>query len=357
MKPINDNELREILSKKIASARGVDTDHLWAEIESSLSSSSSGFMSGILKCILFVSSCISVITISDSSGFAREPLHQDQTNLESLVDYSEKSDELIQLYEGGDVKGIELEAVVSLHELQREAEVIDATPPKVLQPTKSLADDIQPVKNKITLHEFSSTSVSQQKIEVEARHAQASNYFIAISPYLSYHSMLPHAFDENYIVSSASNQVTPAKRLGLNVSIGYMKHLSQRWMFSGSLGFDYYQTQFGYSIANHIDSDVLLTNHRIDGGVSAGIGYRLNTPLGQSLVLGESWFRYQIYDFHENSSYNQAIAGYRLAYLVRIRGMQIGPTYGSFFSSMSNEMGQVKPQIFGFTFRKAIGKN
>ncbi len=36
MKPINDNELSDIISKKIATVPDVETDHLWAGIESGL---------------------------------------------------------------------------------------------------------------------------------------------------------------------------------------------------------------------------------------------------------------------------------------------------------------------------------
>ncbi len=219
------------------------------------------------------------------------------------------------------------------------------------------------VTNEVNLIKSGATALPEiemgtmmNKIEDEGvKWANRGNYFVSISPYLTFHSMLPHAFDEYYIISSASGRVGLEKRFGANVSFGFAKTLSHRWVLSGSVGVDYFQTQFSYQIANSTSSEVALSNQRIDGGLNLGVGYQINSPLGKGTVLAESWIRRQIFDFRGSSSYNSMILGYRIGYLLEFKGMQVGPTYGSFFTSMNNEMGRVKPQQFGFTIRKSIG--
>ena len=362
MKPINDNELRDIISRKIASVPSVETDHLWAGVESGLSSSSSGYMTGILKCVLFVSSFISVVTISDSSGFAQEPNEQQIECIESsessviqltTLDLPEESVII-------DVKSADNSSTPGRYDgmYQTNPPKIQSQPNPAATSSKPLerpvASNVEAIKtNNLLLAEAAKGEVGHVVPMEEFSINRKNQFYIALSPYLTFHSMSPHVFDEHYITSSASSRVALMDRAGVQLSYGFVKVLSDRWVLNGSIGMDYYRTQFAYRIANNIDSEVLLSNHRVDGGLGIGIGYHINTPVGPGMIMGEAWARHKVHSFGA-STYDPMIAGYRFSYLLDYKGLKIGPTYGSFFTSLSNEMGQVKPQQFGFTIRKPI---
>ena len=361
MKPIKDKDLRELISQKIGSLEPINTDHLWEGIESGLPSSSSGFMTGILKCILFISSFISVITISDSSGFAKEPVvAESEVKYEVLKENTDVIVSEVELAKSESNPTKNNYGVPDSDKVNDRNLVVESKSKDYLvssqkdQPTRrdvqimeTRTVDLTPVQQGFFTIQTHTTSLTNSR-------SNQSQLFVSISPYLTFHSMLPNSLDENYVVGSASTSTTLADRMGLNVSIGYWKMISSRWVVTGSVGFDYYQTQFAYQVANYIDSEVLLKNHRLDGGLSLGVGYRINTPLGTGVLLGESSFRQRIHELNTPSSYSQSIAGYRFSYLMDLGGLYFGPTYASFFNSMNNEMGQVKPHIFGFTLRRNI---
>lgn len=359
MKPLNDKELGEVISRKIASVDNVKTDHLWSEIESGLPSSSSGYMTGVIKSLLFVATFTSVLTISESSGFAmKSRTNEVEFVSDTHVGVSDKTEPLNEL-------GMSpVSSYATENHGQNEIEVrkhIEKVPETRNHKEGSRSRHLNEVANVEFIHSMPvnysmNTPYRMSELE-EIRSKKQWIPSVSISPYLSFHKMDPHAFDENYITSSNAEKISLFRRSGVNISYGYTKPLTKRWSLSAALGFDYYRTQFNYRIANYIDSEVQLENHRLDGGLALGLGYRINSPVGEGMLQADLWMRHKLYGFGKKSSYNNAILGYRLSYLVDIGNIQVGPTFGSFLNSSENDMGRIRPMQYGFIIRKQIFKN
>ena len=356
MEPINDQLLKEVLSKKIDSAKAINTDHLWEGIAADLPSSSSGYVAGVIKIVVLVTSLVSVFTTSDSSGYTTNAhmirRNADIATLISPMDESNVSingEDLVQTnrFEStasnertvADPEVITIE-VSDDHDVHVEANIMRLNPLNV---------DLQTVhpNYRLMLLPDGASQVSLETLRGK------QEWFIGLTPQISFHTMNPNDYDEIYIVGDEDATTKIADRLGASLSFGIRKPITRRLTISGAATLDYYKTQFSFRVANYRDGLVQQHNHRLDAGMSMALGYAHHSPIGHGQFLAEVFARRKVASF-ANSSYSKAISGFRLSYLIAYKDMQVGPTYGSFFNSMYHPTGQVKPNLYGFTVRKSL---
>ncbi len=388
MKPLNDKHLKELLNRKLNEPEPMESDHLWEGIENALPAASS---SNVLTSLTKVISTVGIFSIAffADNKVATNPVLAEELNSKNLkienqpINQTEEallpaqeldSDNKSELLMNQNQQIIE-EQFTPVEPKISSLKAITHSPPSLLLETTSTSDEdyveattrinekkgyrlLTSLPTEVQLVKINLPELSP--IELDERDRVRGTSYWSFAPYLSYHTLEPSKLDENLISSDPDRRTELLDRVGVSISIGRSRQISNRLFLKYSAGLDYYKTKFHFQIVNSSDPSVILQNNRMDLGINLGFDYHHSGILGTGRLGFELGGRTKLVDFSngEFQGYSRNIATYRVSYLIDVNSWLIGPTYTSFLSSKDlSGYGKINPTIYGFMLRREIKKS